>query len=254
MRMPGLRVGKSGVEAGFDSELRGDGGVQKIEVDARGRITRNLEVRDPIPGRDVTLTIDLQLQQRIFERLRKERCASCAVLDVRGGEIVAMASTPGYDPAEVTEAPTEETWRRLTTAEDKPLLNRAIGGQYPPGSTFKIVTGLAGLHMRVVTPTEKIVCRGSFELAGHTFRCWNRSGHGAVACTRRCARAATFTSSRSRGVWASMPSPIWRGSWGSASPTIAVCRNSAPVSSPIPTGSADATTRAGSRAKQCWPG
>lgn len=180
MRMPGLRVGKSGVEAGFDSELRGDGGVEKIEVDARGRITRNLEVRDPVPGRDVTLTIDLELQQRIFERLRKERCASCAVLDVRGGEIVAMASTPGYDPAELTEAPTEETWRRLTTAEDKPLLNRAIGGQYPPGSTFKVVTGLAGLHMRVVTPTEKIVCRGSFELAGHTFRCWNRSGHGAV--------------------------------------------------------------------------
>lgn len=180
MRMPGLRVGKSGVEAGFDSELRGDGGVQKIEVDARGRITRNLEVRDPVAGRDVTLTIDLDLQQRIFERLRKERCASCAVLDVTTGEIVAMASTPGYDPGEVTESPTEETWRRLTTAEDKPLLNRAIGGQYPPGSTFKIVTGLAGLHMRVVTPTEKVVCRGSFELAGHTFRCWNRSGHGAV--------------------------------------------------------------------------
>jgi penicillin-binding protein 2 len=180
MRMPGLRVGKAGVEAGFDSELRGDGGMQKIEVDARGRITRNLEVRDPVPGRDVTLTIDLDLQRRIFERLRKERCASCAVLDVRGGEIVAMASTPGYDPAEVTESPTEETWRRLTTAEDKPLMNRAIAGQYPPGSTFKIVTALAGLHMRVVSPTEKVVCRGSFELAGHTFRCWNRGGHGAV--------------------------------------------------------------------------
>lgn len=181
MRMPGLRIGKSGVEAGLEMELRGDGGVQKIEVDARGRIKRNLEVRDPVPGRDVTLTIDLELQKRVFERLRKERCASCVVLDVNGGEIIALASAPGYDPAEVTDGPTEETWARLASAEDKPLLNRAIGGLYPPGSTFKIVTALAGLHMRAIAPKDRITCEGHFELGDRRFRCWKHGGHGSVS-------------------------------------------------------------------------
>lgn len=181
MRMPGVRIGKSGVEAGMEMELRGDGGIVKIEVDARGRIKRNLEMRDPVAGRDVHLTIDLDLQKRMFERLRAERCASCVVLDVTTGEIAAMASTPSYDPAELTDGPTEETWQRLSAAEDKPLLNRAIGGIYPPGSTFKIVTALALLHMRAMDPKEKINCGGRYELAGHSYRCWKRSGHGPVA-------------------------------------------------------------------------
>ncbi|MEQ1719058.1 MAG: penicillin-binding protein 2 [Hyphomicrobium sp.] len=181
MRLPGMRIGKTGVEAGMEQELRGNGGVQKIEVDVRGRIMRNLEVRDPVAGRDVTLTIDMGLQGRVFERLRRERRAACVVLDVKLGEIVAMASTPGYDPAEVSEGSSEETWQRLSTAEDKPLLNRAIGGQYPPGSTFKMVTALAGLHMGLITPDEVMTCKGRFELADHSYRCWKRGGHGKVS-------------------------------------------------------------------------
>jgi penicillin-binding protein 2 len=181
MRLPGMRIGKSGVEAGMEQELRGDGGVQKIEVDARGRVMRNLEVRDPVAGRDVALTIDLGLQRRVFERLSRERRAACVVLDVKRGEIVAMASTPSYDPAELSDGSSDETWQRLATAEDKPLLNRAIGGQYPPGSTFKMVTALAGLHMGAIQPDEKITCRGRFELADHSYRCWKRGGHGTVA-------------------------------------------------------------------------
>lgn len=181
MRMPGLRIGKSGVEAGLEMELRGDGGVQKIEVDARGRIKRNLEVRDPVSGRDVALTIDFELQKRVFERLRNERCASCVVLDVANGEILSMASAPGYDPAELSDGPTEETWQRLASAEDKPLLNRAIGGLYPPGSTFKVVTALAGLHMRAISPEDKLECHGHFELGDHSYRCWKHGGHGTVS-------------------------------------------------------------------------
>lgn len=180
MRMPGVRIGKSGVEAGMEQELRGDGGVQKIEVDARGRIMRNLEVRDPVAGRDVTLTIDLGLQWRVFDRLRRERRAACVVLDVSNGDIVAMASTPGYDPSDVAEGTSEESWQRLAGAEDKPLLNRAIGGQYPPGSTFKIVTALAALHMGAISPAEKVSCHGRFDLADHSYRCWKRGGHGPV--------------------------------------------------------------------------
>lgn len=181
MRVPQMRIGKSGVEAGMEQELRGDGGVQKIEVDARGRMMRNLEVRDPVPGRDVRLTIDSGLQWRVFERVRNERRAACVVLDVKGGEIVAMASTPSYDPALVTDTVDEAAWRRLLADKEKPLLNRAIGGQYPPGSTFKMATALAGLHMKAITPAEKLTCRGYYDLADHRFRCWNRTGHGPVS-------------------------------------------------------------------------
>lgn len=181
MRVPQMRIGKSGVEAGMEQELRGDGGVQKIEVDARGRMMRNLEVRDPVPGRDVRLTIDTGLQWRVYERVRNERRAACVVLDVKGGEIVAMASTPSYDPALVTDTVDEAAWRRLLADKEKPLLNRAIGGQYPPGSTFKMATALAGLHMKAITPAEKLTCRGYYDLADHRFRCWNRTGHGPVS-------------------------------------------------------------------------
>lgn len=180
-RMPEIRIGKSGVEAGMEQELRGDGGVQKIEVDARGRMIRNLEVRDPVPGRDVRLTIDIGLQERVFGRLRTERRAACVVLDVKGGEIVAMASTPSYDAALVTDAADDAAWRRLLADEEKPLLNRAIAGQYPPGSTFKMATALAGLHMGAVTAGEKMNCRGYFDLADHRYRCWKRGGHGPMS-------------------------------------------------------------------------
>ncbi|MGE0053564.1 MAG: penicillin-binding protein 2 [Hyphomicrobium sp.] len=180
-RMPDVRIGKTGVEAGLEQELRGDGGVQKIEVDARGRMMRRLEVRDPVPGRDVRLTIDTNLQRVVFERLRNERRGACVVLDVKGGEIVAMAATPSYDPALVTDAADDAAWRQLVADKEKPLLNRAIGGQYPPGSTFKMATALAGLHMGAIRSDDKVTCRGYFDLADHRYRCWKRGGHGSVS-------------------------------------------------------------------------
>ena len=91
-----------------------------------------------------------------------------------------MASTPSFDPAEVSDGTSEDTWARLAQAEDKPLLNRAIGGQYPPGSTFKMVTALAGLHMGAISVSDQVTCNGHFELAGQKYRCWKRSGHGTV--------------------------------------------------------------------------
>ncbi len=178
MRMPGMRVGKSGVEAGMEAILRGQGGTQKIEVDARGRMMRNLEMHDPKPGSDITLTIDTALQRRVLERLQQERRASCVVIELKAGEVVAMASTPGYDPSEVADGITDEMWQRMTTADDKPMLDRAAAGQYPPGSTFKMVTALAALHAGLVDVNERITCEGRFELADQTYRCWKRSGHG----------------------------------------------------------------------------
>ncbi len=179
-RLPGMRVGKTGVEVEMEDELRGEGGAQKIEVDARGHVIRNLETVEPKAGADVTLTIDAALQRRVMERLSKERRASCVVIDVGNGEIAVMASTPGYDPADIVDAPSEEVRRRIFTSEEKPMLNRAAGGLYPPGSTFKIVTALAALQAGRATRHEHVTCGGGFDLGNRTFRCWKRSGHGEV--------------------------------------------------------------------------
>lgn len=181
LRMPGMRIGKSGVEAGMEAVLRGQGGTQKIEVDARGRMMRNLEMHDPKPGSDITLTIDTALQRIVLERLQQERRASCVVIELMAGEVVAMASTPGYDPSQLVEGMTDDTWQRLTSAEDKPMLDRAAAGQYPPGSTFKMVTALAALHSGLVDVNERVACDGRFELADQTYRCWKRTGHGRMS-------------------------------------------------------------------------
>lgn len=181
LRLPGMKIGKSGIEAGLEGTLRGRGGAQKLEVDARGRTVRNLGSLDPVAGRDISLTIDTELQRRVLDRLQRERRASCVVLDVNTGEVVAMVSTPGFDPGQIADGILDEDWQKLMSSDDKPLLNRAIGGQYPPGSTFKMVTALAALQAGLVDEKEQISCDGSFELADQTYRCWKRAGHGRMA-------------------------------------------------------------------------
>jgi penicillin-binding protein 2 len=194
LRIPGMRIGRAGVERGMDERLRGVGGAVRREVDARGRIVRHVQRIEPQSGSDVALTIDLDLQTYLVDRLTRERRAAAVVLDVQGGEIVAMASSPGYDPAlnlpqpPAPEAPptrrrrgrTVRTGHRNSTRALKPdaLFNRATMGLYPPGSTFKIVTALAALEAGVTDLRERIDCQGSFTLADKTFRCWNRGGHG----------------------------------------------------------------------------
>ncbi|MGL4395656.1 MAG: penicillin-binding protein 2 [Hyphomicrobium sp.] len=180
LRLPGMRIGKSGIEAGLETELRGEGGAQKIEVDARGHIVRNLETLEPRAGADLTLSIDTDLQRKVLDRLQRERRSTAVVIDIPTGEVVVMATTPGYDPAEIVDGISEESWQRLMSAEDKPMLNRAISGQYPPGSTFKMVTALAGLHANLIDPAERIACTGRYELGEQVYRCWKRSGHGKV--------------------------------------------------------------------------
>ena len=180
LRLPGFRIGKSGVEGGFDVGLRGRGGGQKLEIDAKGRPVRILSNLEPADGADVTLTIDAEIQTRISDRVQKERRAACAVIDCSTGAVLSLVSAPGFNPAEFAGGLASERWRELSTSGDKPILNRAISGQYAPGATFKAVTALAALHAGVVTAGEDIVCNGSYELNGETFRCTNRAGHGAV--------------------------------------------------------------------------
>ncbi|ODR93855.1 hypothetical protein AUC70_09510 [Methyloceanibacter stevinii] len=156
MRLPGFRAGRAGVEKTFDEQLRGTPGTQKFEVDSRGRVVRELGSTPSTPGKDLVLSIDHHLQAVAQERLKEHRVASVVVLDVETGGILALASTPTFDPNEVVFKVDPKAWGRIARAKDQPLQNRAIRGQYPPGSTFKVVTALAGLHAGVITRGRRV--------------------------------------------------------------------------------------------------
>jgi penicillin-binding protein 2 len=178
LRQRGARIGKSGIEAGMEADLRGVAGRTVYEIDARGRHVRRLDERPPSAGRDVTLTIDLRLQQAVCARLKAARePGAVVVLDAPNGAVLAMGSSPSFNAAPLREPKATAAWRSARNDPGRPLLNRATSGQYPPGSTFKIVTALAALEAELVTTKEKIECWGDVNYAGHTFRCWNRRGH-----------------------------------------------------------------------------
>ena len=178
LKLPGTRVGRTGVELGMEEKLRGLSGSVKHEVDARGRIVRSLDQKEPSPGDDVVVTIDTGLQDIFMARLGKERRAAAVVMHVATGEVVAMASVPSFDQGNMTAGLNQSNLDKFRQAANNPMLNRASSGQYPPGSTFKMVTALAALEGGLINLKEKIECTGSTELAGQVFRCWKRSGHG----------------------------------------------------------------------------
>lgn len=182
MRLPGMRIGKTGIERGMEARLRGEGGHVKHEVDARGRIVRELEQADAIPGRDVVLTLDTGLQARVLDRLQTYRQAALVGLDIASGEVLVMASVPTLDAHHA--APRLGPGGRPRPLTHGSMVNRAIRGTYPPGSTFKMVTALAALEAGVVSPRERITCQGKFEYHKHTYRCWQRRGHGGCDMNR----------------------------------------------------------------------
>jgi penicillin-binding protein 2 len=179
LRLPGFRLGKSGVEKGLDRELRGIAGSIDFEVDAHGRIVRELGVKPSTPGRDVVLTIDRDLQAFAQARIGDQRRASVVALDTQNGDVLVMASTPTYDPNAISFNVNAKAWAEIANAPDDPLNSRAIRGLYPAGSTFKVVTALAGLEGGVITPDEKIVCSGGMQFGKHFFHCWRV--HGPIA-------------------------------------------------------------------------
>jgi penicillin-binding protein 2 len=176
MRVPGFRTGKAGIEKGLDPVLRGQRGTINYEVDAHGRVVRELGATASVRGRDLTLTIDQELQEIAYKRIEGLRVASVVALDVLTGGIVVMASFPSFDPNDISFRVDLESWKELAKNEDHPLENRAIRGLYPPGSTFKVVAALAGLEAGVITPQEHITCPGGFNFGNHYFRCWKHHG------------------------------------------------------------------------------
>jgi penicillin-binding protein 2 len=176
---PGFRIGRSGVEKALDESLRGEAGGNRVEVDARGRVVAE-DVggsRPAVPGKDVVLTLDADVQNRALEVFGDES-GGCVVMDVRNGDILCMVSAPSFDPNLFVSGVPSHIYRALSDYERKPLLDKAIGGVFHPGSTFKLTTALALLESGV-DPTERVVCTGGYRFGARTFHCHKRNGHGA---------------------------------------------------------------------------
>lgn len=179
-QIPGFRIGKSGIERQYDEPLRGQPGSLQLEVNARGRVVRELMRNDPIAGKDCKLTLDIGLQQATQKRLAGEGSAAAVVMDIYSGAIYALVSHPSFDPNLFTFGINQQDWDRLNGDEYVPLLNKALDGMYAPGSTFKIVTALAGLDAGMLDPADTVFCPGFMELGKHKFHCWKKGGHGSV--------------------------------------------------------------------------
>ena len=176
--LPEFRIGKNGVEKVYDQVLRGRPGISRFEVNALGREIKELHREDGEPGQDIALALDLDLQRYVHERLAAELSASAVVLDVRTGEILALASVPTFNPGALVDGISPETWRAWLSDPRAPLVNKAIAGQYPPGSTFKMIVALAALEAGVVGPEHEVTCAGFMHLGAHRFHCWRSWGHG----------------------------------------------------------------------------
>ncbi|MDC7684008.1 penicillin-binding protein 2 [Asticcacaulis sp. BYS171W] len=177
---PSFRIGKQGVEKAFEKQLRGVSGAQKIEVNARGNIVAEDPngTKPPTPGEDITLTLDAEIQARALEVFEQDSGAA-VMLDIHTGEILCMTSAPAFDPNLFVSGISSKAYRLLADYERLPLLDKAIGSTFAPGSTFKMNTVLA-LLAAGVSDTERVNCPGSYRFGNRTFYCHKKSGHGPV--------------------------------------------------------------------------
>lgn len=179
MSLPGMRIGKRGIEKAYDHEIRGRAGASRVEVNAYGRIIRELGKDPGQPGEDIYLTIDRQVQALADQKLGDES-AAMVVMDVNNGDIIALSSTPGFDPNWFNVGLSGAQWHDLTTSDHKPLLNKVTSGVYPPGSTFKTAVALAAIEAGIATPDYRVLCTGVYSFGGHDFHCWQHHGHGSL--------------------------------------------------------------------------
>jgi penicillin-binding protein 2 len=181
----GMIVGKDGLERQYEEALQGAQGVRYVEVDAAGRVVGSFEgyaAASALPGEDLTLHLDLELQQYIHSIFPEGRRGAVVALNVEDGGILALYSAPSFDPSFFVGGITRDRWEALNTDPDRPLFNRAAVGRYPPASTWKLATAAVGLELGVVGPDERMptACYGSYQYGNVVRRCWNRSGHGSL--------------------------------------------------------------------------
>jgi penicillin-binding protein 2 len=176
-------IGKYGVEGKWQEILNGLRGEEQIEVDAAGRRLKSINRQAPLPGKNITLTLDRKLQI-LAEECLKDKKGAIVAMDPNTGEILALASSPAFDPNLFIGGMESDELPKVLLDPDHPLQNRAIAGLYPPGSIFKLVIALAGLQEGLLDPKEEVICNGSYTLGTHSFTCWNKEGHGRIALQR----------------------------------------------------------------------
>ncbi|OAN72518.1 penicillin-binding protein 2 [Rhodobacteraceae bacterium EhC02] len=177
LRIPRFQIGKVGLESRMEDVLRGKAGTKRVEVNAAGRVMRELDRQEGKAGANIQLTVDNALQSYVQARLAGESAAA-VVMDCQTGDLLSIASAPSFDPNLFVRGISVADYATLTENTYRPLANKTVQGLYPPGSTYKMVTVLAALDAGVVTPEETVWCPGHMEVSGRRFHCWKRAGHG----------------------------------------------------------------------------
>ncbi len=177
--VPGLRVGKIGLEKSLENELIGMNGVQRFEVNAYGKRINQIDHIEGQKGQSIKLTVDTIIQQKCNELLN-EKAGSISVMDIYTGDIIAMYSSPSFDPNLFLYGISYENWEKIRNNSKKPLINRSITGLYPPGSTIKPIVALSALENNIISTKFKVNCTGKIEMYGQTYNCWKKKGHGVV--------------------------------------------------------------------------
>ena len=177
--VPGLRVGKTGLEKSFESELLGDNDIQRFEVNAYGKKINQIEFKKGSKGKDIYLTLDTEIQQYCSELL-KDKAGSICVMDIYNGDVLAMQSSPSFDPNLFLFGINQDDWQLIRNNPLKPLVNKTISGRYSPGSTIKPIVALSALENRIINTKFTVKCEGKKEMYGQTYHCWKKKGHGFV--------------------------------------------------------------------------
>ncbi|WP_375569466.1 penicillin-binding protein 2 [Seohaeicola saemankumensis] len=177
LRIPRFQIGKVGLESRMEDVLRGKAGTKRVEVNAAGRVMRELDRQEGKAGANIQLTVDNALQSYVQARLAGESAAA-VVMDCQTGDLLSIASAPSFEPNLFVRGISVADYATLTENTYRPLANKTVQGLYPPGSTYKMVTVLAALDAGVVTPEETVWCPGHMEVSGRRFHCWKRAGHG----------------------------------------------------------------------------
>ena len=177
--VPGLRVGKTGLEKAFENDLLGTNGIQRYEVNAYGKRINQLDFKEGEKGKTIKLTIDTEVQ-KLSNKLLGDRAGSISVMDIYTGEIIAMHSSPSFDPNLFVFGISKDNWQLIKNNPLKPLTNKTLSGLYSPGSTIKPIVALSALENNVISPNFKVNCTGKTEMYGQTYHCWKKKGHGVV--------------------------------------------------------------------------
>ncbi|MEK9690831.1 MAG: penicillin-binding protein 2, partial [Pelagibacteraceae bacterium] len=177
--VPGLKVGKTGLEKTFENELIGTNSIERYEVNAYGKRISQLEFQKGDKGKNIKLTIDVDIQN-LCNQLLANKAGSISIMNVFTGEIIAMHSSPSFDPNLFLFGINQDDWELIRNNPMKPLINKTISGQYSPGSTIKPIVALSALENKIINKDFKVFCKGKIESYGQTYHCWKKEGHGSV--------------------------------------------------------------------------